>query len=240
MNASRPPSNLPRLLASALIALAPLTLAGCSRNPAAPKPVAVVPAPPAPSSTTAAVQAFQWDMTHRDWQHYGQLLADNFTFAFSATDPKGALFTNRAMNRGDEVISAQRILSNGFGSLPAAKTVTLDLGPIQPTPDSRTGKTFPWHQQIRVGVTLSVDNGPDQYNVTGVATFYLVRGDSAQIPADLAAQGFHPDPNRWWIERWEDGTGVTPAPGSRAQATLKSTWGALKVLYLTGTPRPAP
>ncbi len=234
MNRPRPP--LAPLVLSTLLALA-----GCSKSPVAPPKPNVVSGPPAPTSPTAAMQAFLWDMTHLDWQHYSQLLADNYSFAFSATDPKGALFTDRTMYRDDEVLSAQRVLSTGFGSLAAAKTVTLLLGPILPVPDGRPGKTFPWHQQVRVSVNLKVDNGPDQYYVTGIATFYVVRGDSAQIPSDLAAQGFRPDPNRWWIERWEDATGVTPAPGTRAQATLQSTWGDLKVVYLTGSPsQPSP
>jgi hypothetical protein len=61
----------------------------------------------------------------------------------------------------------------------------------------------PWHQQIVAGVHLRIDTGEQEFNVEGLATFYLVRGDSALIPTDT---GLRADSTRWWIERWEDAT----------------------------------
>ena len=99
---------------------------------------------------------------------------------------------------------------------------------------------------------------PDDYHVTGVSRFYVVRGDSVQIPADMVARGFAPDPNRWYIERWEDETDTgagafaleRSVPGAGARGTVTGscagavarreapaalqgvvTWGWLKHLY---------
>src|SRR5262249_23904018 len=100
-------------------------------------------------------------------------------------------------------------------------------------PDSRPGKTFPWHQEIKRNVVLSVDNGDQNFRITGAARFYIVRGDSALIPPELVQRGFHADPNRWWIERWEaeplDTSGTAPADSPTPTKT--STWGSLKALY---------
>jgi len=63
----------------------------------------------------------------------------------------------------------------------------------------------------------------------GFANFFMVRGDSALIPADLAARGFRPDSTRWYIERWEDDT--FQEVGARAMPTSTATWGTIKVLY---------
>jgi len=53
--------------------------------------------------------------------------------------------------------------------------------------------------------------------------FYFVRGDSARIPADLAAA---PDSAVWYIDRWEDQT----APGG-GSSVLDATWAGLKARY---------
>ena len=50
--------------------------------------------------------------------------------------------------------------------------------------------------------------------VNGNTTFYLVRGDSAQIPPDLKARGFVPDATRWYIERYEDKTDTGGGQGN--------------------------
>ena len=45
-----------------------------------------------------------------------------------------------------------------------------------------------------------------------------MRGDSALIPQQLKDRGFGPDPNRWYIERWEDKTGGNQATGPSLMA----------------------
>jgi PKD repeat protein len=41
-------------------------------------------------------------------------------------------------------------------------------------------------------------------DASGMTLFHLVRGDVAQIPAELGGRGFGPDPKRWYIQKWED------------------------------------
>ena len=78
---------------------------------------------------------------------------------------------------------------------------------LVPFPDTRPGKDGKWHKTIRTSVDLKVEVGDGStLEVTGYALFYLTRGDSAAIPAELKARGFKPDSLRWWIDRWEDET----------------------------------
>jgi hypothetical protein len=73
-------------------------------------------------------------------------------------------------------------------------------------------------------------------DISGAAVFYLVRGHSAVIPADLGAG---PDSTRWYIRRWEDQTVQPTAPvvqGFRAQPSSSRTWGQIKALYLDPMP----
>lgn len=75
--------------------------------------------------------------------------------------------------------------------------------------------------------------------MTGAARFFLVRGDSAQIPADLLSRGALPDSTRWYLERHEDETAQTGSvltaarsPRLAAQPVKSTSWGAVKALYL--------
>jgi len=49
------------------------------------------------------------------------------------------------------------------------------------------------HRAVRLQVRQDLD-----------LNFFVVRGDSAQIPPQLMARGFRPDTTRWYIERLED------------------------------------
>ena len=233
------------LTAGALLA----TLAGCAGKVADPDSPAIAasgsiaPLLPSivPDSPHALVDAFVEAMNRRDVVHYGRLFTDDFEFAFSVGERAGYAFPGRELTRAIELESAANLFANGTPDLAPARQVALTFDPfLFVEPDPRPGKTFPWHQEVRKVYRLKVDVSDDWgFYTEGELHFFLVRGDSAAIPPDLAARGFAPDSTRWWIERWEDGPFYDPAPAARAPgvnpAGLYTTWGALKWFYL-GTP----
>jgi hypothetical protein len=100
----------------------------------------------------------------------------------------------------------------------------MDQNPIS-FPDTRPGKDPRWHKWVRTSVNLKVriDSG-NTVEVTGNALFFVTRGDSAAIPAELRSRGAKPDSARWWIDRWEDetlsGTGAPSATNPTRNNTL--------------------
>ena len=229
-----------RLLASpAAAALLLVSLPGCSGEIADPVTTARTAMAPfstriVPDSPRGVMDAFERAWDKRDPEHYGELFTEDFQFAFAAIDTAGNAFPGGRLTREDELLIAQHLFLTGTASLPPATKIVLTFDrTFIAEPDSRPGKTWPFHQEVKRNVVLSVDTGDAAYRITGAARFFLVRGDSAAIPPDLVARGFHPDPNRWWIERWEDETldigGGIPATG--ATPTQSRSWGALKALY---------
>lgn len=85
-------------------------------------------------------------------------------------------------------------------------------------------------------MVLRIDTDEEDFAVTGAMRFFLVRGDSALIPEDLAKRGVGADPNRWYIERWEDetvGEAATRQEEGEPQPTpsRNTTLCGIKVLY---------
>jgi hypothetical protein len=113
----------------------------------------------------------------------------------------------------------------GGGSAPPATSITLNLDPtLRPLPDSRLGKDPKWHKEIVTTVDLTIKvEGDQQYRIMGNARFYVVRGDSALIPAEL---GFPPDSNRWYIDQWNDET----LTGAGLAALLQTGPGGLRAM----------
>lgn len=219
-------------------------LAGCASKVSG--PAAESGAPPASfviaTSPVNLAKAIANDWNGLDWKHYSDRLTDDFEFQFSDVDSAGNAFRYRVLGRNLEIEAARRMLETGAGTLPPFRTVLWTFSPtLVPQTDPRPGKTFPFHQLIRAGMNFSADAGFTVFRITGSADFYVVRGDSAQIPAELVARGFKPDPNQWWLERWDDLT-LGDAPSAVASAgpadpltTLPSrsyTFGSLKALYL--------
>lgn len=228
----RTPSRV--LAAGAGLALAALA-AGCF-NPFRPVvsngPTFVAPAP-VPDSPQNVVRLFQWCWQNRDYNTYRQVFTADYQFQFSLTDSAGNAYRGTPWVRDDEMLSAQHLFVGGSATEPAASTITLNFNSaLSPQPDLRPGKTYPIHQQIDISSLTLIVNKPDGtgYQVSGGALFYLVRGDSAQIPADI---NLRPDPNRWYIERWEDET----TSGVIANALRRSGGGAASLA--SGTPGPA-
>ena len=226
-----------RVPAASLLA-ALLVLAGCSGRITDPHALLASLQPPrstsiAPDSPKTLLDALAHAWNDLDPGQYPELFTDDYQFVFSSADSAGNPFRDRTLTREDELAIAEHLFVTGTASNPPAQKIVLTFDrTFIPEPDSRPGKTYPWHLEVKRNVVLSVDTPDRAFRITGAARFFLVRGDSAAIPPDLAARGFRPDPNRWWIERWEDETLDTGAsPADSPTPTHTTTWGSLKALY---------
>jgi hypothetical protein len=167
--------------------------------------------PPVPNSASNVVKLFEWCWKNRGIKEYEEIFTDDYRFQFALGDSAGNAYRDVPYTREDELRSATGLFVGTIDHEPASD-IQLDLDKnLIPLPDDRPGKDqVTWHRSIRTKVNLKVTidrgAGPEVNEVNGYAKFYLVRGDSAAIPPELAARGFTPDPNRWWIERWEDET----------------------------------
>jgi hypothetical protein len=163
---------------------------------------------PAPSSPANVIKLFAWCWANRDPSLYSEIFTDDYRFQFAANDSAGNAYRDSPWIREYELSSAQHMFTGGADRPPASDiSITIDKLLVG-LPDPRPGKNPKWHKSVRTHVDLKItieENGsPSVSSVQGYALFYVVRGDSAVIPPELAAQGFKPDSTRWWIERWED------------------------------------
>lgn len=215
---------------------------GCSKNRAAPTgllPMFIgVPEnlPPAANSPAGALRLFQYCWRNRDVNQYASMFTDDFCFKCSARDSAGS-GSGCDFGRGDELQMAEHLFEAGTATDPPASSIRFDYtSDLVATPDPRPGKDPGWHKQIRAQALLRIDVEDRSNEIKGPGLFYLVRGDSASIPPDLVVRGFAPDPNRWYIEAWQDET--TPESGRPAAATpahplptRNFTWCDLKTQY---------
>ena len=216
-----------------------LALAGCSDTqrpwftaPREPRPVAYTPA--------LAVRALEWCWDHRDAPACADLFTEDFLFQCSITDSAGSTFRDRVLTRLEEIEVTRHLLAGG-GAQPPANYVSLQLDHnLISVPDTRPGKgDSRFHQMIPTSVVLRIDTLGDDFQVTGAARFFLVRGDSALLPPAGPGGRPGPDSTRWYIQRWEDETlgtaGIsTPADDAAASQTMppaKPTWCHIKALY---------
>jgi len=236
-------------LAGALLIATATT--GCF-NPFAPSllPERVVEVPPpVPNSPRNLLLLFEWAYERQDITVYEELFTDDYRFTFADEDAAA----NPPLTREDELLVARHLFIAGSATEPPANRITLDyVGNLFAQNDARPGKESPWHKQITVRVVLRVETVDLTHQVDGTALFYMVRGDSAQIPEDLQLRGLEPDPNRWYIEGWVDQTGgIGVASGVEAAAAAPSeagleddpyppalnvTWSRLKLAYLDRLP----
>jgi hypothetical protein len=171
--------------------------------------------PPVPNSAQNVLRLLEWCYNNRAIEEYREIFADDYRFVYSALDSNGQAYRDVPWTREDELISTGKLFLGGDATQPAATSISLAFDRnFNVTADTRPGKNPIWHKNIRTQVVLNIrtsDGGA--IDVTGFANFFLVRGDSAQIPAELP---FGPDPNRWYIERWEDqtaqGNALAPPP----------------------------
>lgn len=248
---------MPRALAHRLRPLALLAavavlvaVAGCW-NPFSPRIAAqrsISEPPPIPNSPKNLMLLFKWAWENQDISVYEELFTDDYRFAFAAADSVG----NPPLTRDDEIQVGRNLFVEGTATEPRANRITLDyVSELVARPDRRPGKTDPWHKEMLINVVLKVYTDDLVHQVDGRALFFVVRGDSAQIPTDLRQRGFGPDSTRWYIERWEDQTdaGSLSAPQVETTAApaavkpervaspeplgdVQTTWGVLKLSYL--------
>ena len=221
-----------------LLATAALCLAGCSSERHVTRPR---PAPPPADSPSNAVRLFEWGWNRRNLDAFHDVLAKDFRFVFSPADSAGNGFQDHPFDRDTMLLVLQHLFVGG-GTQPPATRIALNFDPVlYPLPDSRPGRDPEWHKEIVTRVDLTIKIGDElEYRIMGTARFFVVRGDSAVIPADLVAEGVGPDPRRWYIQQWNDETlsggaailrALPAVPGPASQTT----WGDVLVLY-----RPVP
>ncbi|MGH7731581.1 MAG: hypothetical protein ACRENJ_10080 [Candidatus Eiseniibacteriota bacterium] len=255
----------PARATAGLCLLVALHVAGCSGdgslarliNPHTPKPTPGF----SPDSPANVLRLLEWSYNHRSLPHLRELFSDDFRFFCSPVDSAGVPWRSQPFRREDELISATHLFAGGGGEPPATiiqlsfdRSFLVQPDPYYVTfpPPNETVLRDPsgrWHKSIRTTVTLQIatDDG-NSLEISGHATFYFVRGDSALIPQELIDRGFRPDSTRWWIRRWDDETAeegagsararpfARPGPAGRppvlgAQPLQSTTWCALKTLY---------
>lgn len=232
-------------LAAAALAIA-LGASGCF-NPFAPQMAAtrgISTPPPVPNTPQNVLRLFEWCWNNRAINEYSEIFTADYVFQFAATDSNGNRYRDAPWTREDEIISATHLFVGGSPTEPPARDCHLDLGTNLIVQDNNAKGVDPrWHKMIAPTVTLMIDTDQQSFRINGVARFFVVRGDSAEIPQELKDAGFAPDSNRWYIERWEDetlpagGAAVRRAPSAGAvpAGTTPSyadvSWGAIKVAY---------
>ena len=187
--------------------------------------------PPAASSPLGVAAAVQWCWENRDTSYYRQLLAADFTFQFAPGDSSGVRSLYNPWLRNDELIFASNLFVNGSEAEAPASTINLSFPSARLLRDLRPGKTYPWHQVVSTNATFFAQKTDGTgLAITGEIALFVVRGDSAQVPAEL---GLARDSTRWFLEQWTDSSTVGVGnPGLlRAFGSLNFTWGRLRVLY---------
>jgi len=224
------------ILTATLVATALVALAGCSERHGVTGPDGLLPPPPDPVSPQAVVRLFEWSWNYRSLDHLAETLSGDFRFVFAQGDSAGNQFRDHSMDR-QQLLDCAGHLFFGSATEPPATSIVLHFDPtLRPVDDSRPGRNPRWHKEIVTSVDLDVRTELKGYRITGYARFFVVRGDSALIPPDLVARGFHPDATRWYIQQWNDETLVVPtgvprAPAARALPANHVTWGKLLALY---------
>jgi hypothetical protein len=199
----------------------------CTTHTTAPAPSPIHPAPHA-DSPAHAVEAFRWSWQNPSFETYRTLFTDDYTFEFAVLDSNGSLYRSAPWTRDDELQSFTHLVSGGGQSEPVA-SILLTLGTLVVGEDPRPGMNDPERRRLATAsCALRIETSDGSVSqVTGKLRLFLVRGDLANLPADL---GRTADAGTWYIERWEDGTGsITGA--SEAQPAEASSWGSIKARY---------
>ncbi len=212
-----------RLAFLVALALAPVALVpGCtcvmSTSPDSGGGVIVGTPMPPPVSPAQAVRALEWTWDQRASAEYPLLFAADLG---QSCDSAASAWT-----RDDEIASFDHmVFGGGAQGAPVPGLIQLDFPTLlAATPDPRPGHAARWHQVVAGTFRLALSGaGVRPETLTGDATFYLVRGDSAAIPEDLLAAGVTPDSTRWYFERMAFVRAVA--------ATTPTTWCELRERY---------
>jgi hypothetical protein len=183
--------------------------------------------PPGSATPEQVIRSVAWSWDQKSVEAYRGLFTEDYRFAFSALDPAGDAYRGDTWIREDEILFAVHLFVGGSPTEPPASSIQLTYSNSVLAADPRPGRNPGWHKRIQTILSLVVTRPDRQVNINGPASFYLVRGDSAQVPPGAAR-----DSTRWYIDRWEDDTASDPG-GMPAQAMPASryTIGQLKASY---------
>lgn len=180
------------------LVLAGLSLPGCSDYAAG----TFTPPNNTPVATTplGALQVVQYAWTHLDTLRYARLFPTDYLYG--SPDTVGG----KVWDRAEELAFARHLFVTGEtdpAERASAITWTFISVPVI-EPDARPGRIFPWHRQAigEIGVIVSTVSGITT-TMSGPQAFYLVRGDSARITAEMQAAGMPADSNHWYVEEWD-------------------------------------
>jgi len=198
------------MLCGALILAAGICIPGCL-NPFAPRiapTLGISEPPPVPNTPQNLLRLFEWCWNHRAISEYRELFTGDFQFVFALRDSAGNPVRDPPLTREQELDVAENLFVRGTATEPPANRIVLAFDAnLLARPDSRRGKDPFWHKEIATQVNLNIDTDTQNFRITGVARFFVVRADSAVIPQELLDRGAsRTDVNRWYIERWEDET----------------------------------
>ena len=221
-------------LGSAALLVAAVLASGCSDSsgPGTNHPSLLLgprPNAPAADSPAGVLRVVEWCWNHLDVERYRTVFTEDFRFVFGALDPAGNTWRDTPWTRENEI----QALAGLAASKPLEVAVTFDRN-FRIGDDPRPGKAAPWHGFIRTSVTVHVVTADQNvFDVSGYASFFVVRGDSAMIPLELAEKGVRPDSTCWYVERWEDDT--FGGDGLHTTPAMKKSWGSIKALLVHGS-----
>jgi hypothetical protein len=211
--------------------------AGCSGNPASPKPAA--PTLAANDTPTNAAARLVGSYEQKNQSAFAGMLTGDFNFEFSnSTDPTLVQQYPTGWARVDESESSSHLFSGytpqGGSTLPAATSIVITLADSTPVDDNTSGIDPATHKVLATRVDGSVTvpqsgSEPLTYVIANnYDVFYFVRGDvAAGLDETQPADAQH-----WYLNKWVDlSQNYIPRPDSRRGLVTTNTWGKLKALY---------
>ena len=197
--------------------------------------------PPNPNSPVNAVLLLQYAIQHRDTSLYKQLFPTQYQFTFQPGDTAALNYFGGNWGYLEERQFATHLFNTGSPGNAYATSITIPFSPSPLTDAAVVGQSSTYHRRVDLQMVLTIQKSDaSAEQIVGGSAFFLVRGDSASLPADLIAAGVQATSGRWFIEGWTDQTGgvrpqyaLRPGPRpARSTATSLPTIGELKVHYL--------
>lgn len=209
MRTSRVRPTLPAAARPALLAALGFLLAGCF-NPFRPEVSTDRPGtttsgqPPRATSSRNVMKLFKWCWEHQNIALYDEIFTDNFRFAFAEADSEGNQFPGHELQRLDEIESARHLFVGGAAGEPPANSISIDFSRLKPEVDTRPGKTAPSHVAFPIIVNITIRTDVQVFRIYSNAVFYVVRGDSADVPRIHEHIAEQDRKRYWYIERYEE------------------------------------
>jgi hypothetical protein len=218
----------PRLL---LLPALLLALAGCW-NPFRPevstdRVVQSTGAAPQPTSSRNVMKLFKWCWDNQNITEYEKIFTDDFRFAFAEADSQGNAFPGHALIREEEIDIARHLFVGGRLGEPPANSIALEYrSPLIPDPDTRPGKTEPYHVMFQTDVDITIRADQGTFHIQSKAVFFAVVWDSANKENVVHTLHIPENKRRWFIERYEElgpSTVIYRPPDEQAARRL-TTW----------------